>query len=139
MNGNASTIKTALAMVSAATVTTSEDAIGIPVPVSIRCRISTMMCNATKKKIVGGMSSAISFLTSETNLLMALPGSALDVNNSGIELHRLLAGAKALLHEAVDLAAPQLGVAAVLLQQLGVSAVFQDSSFFDEQYAVHVA
>ena len=45
----------------------------MPVPFTIRLRMSATMCSAMKKKSVGGMSASISSLTFSDILLMASP------------------------------------------------------------------
>src|SRR5215471_16865463 len=70
MSGTMSAMSTALPRMRAATVTWSGVLTGIPVPFSIRTRISATMLSATKKKIVGGRIARISSPTFAARFLI---------------------------------------------------------------------
>src|SRR5215471_17568567 len=70
MNGSKSAISTALPRIRAARVTCNGVLTAIPVPLSIKTRISATMWSATKKKIVGGSSASNSSFSFVESLLM---------------------------------------------------------------------
>src|SRR5271155_3831461 len=71
MNGSRSAITTALPRIRAATAIWTMELAGMPVPLSIRTRISAIRERVNRKKIVGGMSATTSSLIFADSLLMA--------------------------------------------------------------------